>query len=197
MPFEPDGAIWGTLLGSSRVHGNTELAEIAAYKIFAMEPDNSGMYVLLSNLYASLGRWVGKLRVRMRDKGVKKVTGYSWIQIQNKTHTFSVGDHAEKEEIYALMEDLDLRMKRAGYVSKTSEVLHVVEEEEKERMVRYHSERLAVAYGIMRVSPGKPIRVIKNMRVCEDCHSAIKCMAKITGKVSILRDNNRFHHFKD
>ncbi|KAG2305077.1 hypothetical protein Bca4012_064155 [Brassica carinata] len=201
MPFEPDGAIWGTLLGASRVHGNTELAEIAADKIFTMEPENSGMYVLLSNLYASLGRWgdVGKLRVRMRDKGVKKVTGYSWIEIQNKTHTFSVGDefHAERDEIYAFMEDLDLRMKRAGYVSKTSVVLHDVEEEEKERMVRYHSERLAVAYGIMRVSPGKPIRVIKNLRVCEDCHNAIKCMAKITGRVIILRDNNRFHHFKD
>lgn len=95
------------------------------------------------------------------------------------------------------MEDLDLRMKKAGYVSKTSVVLHDVEEEEKERMVRYHSERLAVAYGIMRVPQGKPIRVIKNLRVCEDCHSAIKCMAKITGRVIILRDNNRFHHFKD
>ncbi|CAL9233228.1 unnamed protein product [Arabidopsis halleri] len=201
MPFEPDAAIWGTLLGASRVHGNTELAETAADKIFAMEPENSGMYVLLSNLYASSGRWgdVGKLRVRMRDKGVKKVPGYSWIEIQNKTHTFSVGDefHPEKDEIFAFLEDLDLRMKKAGYVSKTSVVLHDVEEEEKERMVRYHSERLAVAYGIMRVSSGRPIRVIKNLRVCEDCHNAIKYMAKITGRLIILRDNNRFHHFKD
>ncbi|XP_006393385.2 pentatricopeptide repeat-containing protein At4g02750 [Eutrema salsugineum] len=201
MPFEPDGAIWGTLLGASRVHGNTELAETAADKIFAMEPENSGMYVLLSNLYASSGRWgdVGKLRLKMRDKGVKKVPGYSWIEIQNKTHTFSVGDefHPEKDEIYAFLEDLDLRMKKAGYVSKTSVVLHDVEEEEKECMVRYHSERLAVAYGIMRVSSGKPIRVMKNLRVCEDCHNAIKCMAKVTGRLIILRDNNRFHHFKD
>ncbi|KAH0872228.1 hypothetical protein HID58_069590 [Brassica napus] len=116
---------------------------------------------------------------------------YSWIEIQNKTHTFSVWD-----EFHAFMEDLDLRMKRAGYVSKTNVVLHDVEEED-ERMVRYHSERLAVACGIMRVPQGKPIRVIKNLRVCEDCHSAIKCLAKIKGRVIILRDNNRFHHFKD
>ncbi|CAN8321088.1 unnamed protein product [Cochlearia groenlandica] len=201
MPFEPDGAIWGTLLGASRVHGNTELAETAADKIFALEPENSGMYILLSNLYASSGRWgdVDKLRVKMRDKGVKKVTGYSWIEIGTKVHSFSAGDesHHERDEIYAFMEDLDLKMKKAGYVSKTSVVLHDVEEEEKEGMVRYHSERLAVAYGLMRMSPRSTIVVIKNLRVCEDCHNAIKCMSKITGRMITLRDNNRFHHFKD
>ncbi|ESQ30672.1 hypothetical protein EUTSA_v10011306mg [Eutrema salsugineum] len=157
MPFEPDGAMWKTLLSAS------------------------------------------KLRKRMLNQGVKIFKGYSWIEIQNKTHTFYVGGefHPEKDEIYAFLEDLHLRMKKAGYVSKTSVVPHDVEEEEKECMVQYHSERLAVAYGIMRVSSGKPIRVMKNLRVCEDCHSAIKCMAKITGRLIILRDKKRFHHFKD
>ncbi|KAF9592968.1 hypothetical protein IFM89_019272 [Coptis chinensis] len=139
MPFEPDAATWGALLGASRVHGNTKLAEEAAEKIFKMEPDNSGMYVLLSNLYADLGRWsdVGKMRVVMRDRGVKKVPGYSWIEVQNKVHTFSVGDsvHPEKDKIYAFLEDLDRRLKKEGYVSKTKMVLHDVEEEENEHML--------------------------------------------------------------
>ncbi|PQQ15503.1 pentatricopeptide repeat-containing protein [Prunus yedoensis var. nudiflora] len=101
MPFEPDAATWGALLGASRIHGNTELGEKAAQIIFEMEPDNAGMYVLLSNLYAASGRWgeVGKMRLKMKDKGVRKVPGYSWVEVQNKIHTFSVGDsiHPDKE----------------------------------------------------------------------------------------------------
>ncbi|PRQ15919.1 putative tetratricopeptide-like helical domain, DYW domain-containing protein [Rosa chinensis] len=201
MPFEPDAATWGALLGASRIHGNTELGEKAAKIIFEMEPENAGMYVLLSNLYASSGRWgdVGKMRLKMRDKGVRKVPGYSWIEVQNKIHTFSVGDsiHPEKDNIYAFLEELDLKMKREGYVSSTKLVLHDVEEEEKEHMLRHHSEKLAVAFGILSIPAGRPIRVMKNLRVCEDCHNAIKYISKIVGRTIILRDSNRFHHFSE
>ncbi|MQM09564.1 hypothetical protein Taro_042435 [Colocasia esculenta] len=201
MPFEPDATMWGALLGASRVHGNAKLGEEAARRIFEMEPDNSGMYVLLSNLYASSGKWndVRKMRVMMRDKGVRKVPGFSWIEVQNIIHTFSVGDseHPQKEKIYAFLEDLDLRMRKAGYVSSTKMVLHDVEEEEKEHMLKYHSEKLAVAFGILNVPSGRPIRVIKNLRVCEDCHNAIKYISAIESRLIILRDSNRFHHFSN
>ncbi|RWR89077.1 pentatricopeptide repeat-containing protein [Cinnamomum micranthum f. kanehirae] len=199
MPFEPDATMWGALLGASRIHGNTKLGEKAAERIFEMEPDNSGMYVLLSNLYAAAGRWsdVGKMRVTMRERGVKKVPGFSWIEVQNKVHTFSVGDsvHPEREKIYAFLEELDLEIKKLGYVSATKMILHDVEEEEKEHMLKYHSEKLAVAFGILNVPRGRPIRVIKNLRVCEDCHNAIKHISKIVNRSIILRDSNRFHHF--
>ncbi|XP_027167507.1 pentatricopeptide repeat-containing protein At4g02750 [Coffea eugenioides] len=199
MPFEADAATWGALLGASRMHGNAALGEKAAKMIFALEPWNAGMYVLLSNLYASSGRWpdVGKMRLKMRDTGVKKVPGYSWVEVQNKIHTFSVGDstHPESHRIYAFLEELDLRMKHEGYVSSTKLVLHDVEEEEKEYMLRYHSEKLAVAFAILNIPTGRPIRVIKNLRVCEDCHTAIKYISKIVGRLIIVRDSNRFHHF--
>ncbi|KAK0586564.1 hypothetical protein LWI29_008956 [Acer saccharum] len=199
MPFKPDAATWGALLGACRIHGNTELGEKAAEVIFELEPDNAGMYVLLSNLYAASGRWhdVSKMRLKMRDKGVKKVTGFSWLEVQNKIHTFSVGDtrHPERGRIYAYLEELELRMKKDGYVHTTKLVLHDVGEEEKEHMLRYHSEKLAVAYGILSIPAGRPIRVIKNLRVCEDCHNAIKHISKIENRLIILRDNNRFHHF--
>ncbi|XP_034672895.1 pentatricopeptide repeat-containing protein At4g02750 [Vitis riparia] len=199
MPFEPDAATWGALLGASRIHGNTELGEKAAKMIFEMEPDNSGMYVLLSNLYAASGRWgdVGRMRLRMRDRGVKKVPGYSWVEVQNKIHTFTVGDsvHPERDRIYTFLEELDLKMKKEGYVSSTKLVLHDVEEEEKVHMLKYHSEKLAVAFGILAIPAGRPIRVIKNLRVCEDCHNAMKHISKIVGRLIILRDSHRFHHF--
>ncbi|KGN63866.1 pentatricopeptide repeat-containing protein At4g02750 [Cucumis sativus] len=201
MPFYPDAATWGALLGASRIHGDTELGEKAAEKVFEMEPDNSGMYVLLSNLYAASGRWreVREMRSKMRDKGVKKVPGYSWVEIQNKTHIFTVGDcsHPEAERIYAYLEELDLELKKDGFVSSTKLVLHDVEEEEKEHMLKYHSEKLAVAFGILSIPPGRPIRVIKNLRVCEDCHNAIKHISKITQRQIIVRDSNRFHHFSE
>lgn len=199
MPIEPDSATWGALLGASRMHGNTQLGENAAKMVFEMEPENSGFYVLLSNLYAASGRWsdVGKMRLKMKDKGVKKVPGYSWVEVQNRIHTFSVGDvlHEEKDKIYAFLEDLDLKMKKEGYVSSTKLVLHDVEEEEKEHMLRFHSEKLAVAFAILKLPAGRPIRVMKNLRVCEDCHSAIKYISRIVGRLIILRDSNRFHHF--
>ncbi|XP_027342459.1 pentatricopeptide repeat-containing protein At4g02750-like [Abrus precatorius] len=201
MPFEPDAATWGALLGASRVHGNTELGEKAAEMVFEMEPHNPGMYILLSNLYAASGRWVdvGKMRLKMREVGVQKIPGYSWVEVQNKIHTFTVGDHFHPEigKIYAFLEDLNLKMKREGYVSSTKSVLHDVEEEEKEHMLKYHSEKLAVAFGILTIPAGRPIRVMQNLRVCEDCHNAIKHISKIVGRLIILRDSYRFHHFSD
>ncbi|CAA0832420.1 Pentatricopeptide repeat-containing protein [Striga hermonthica] len=200
MPSDPDPATWGALLGASRIHGNTALGEKAARMIFALEPWNTGMYVLLSNLYASTGRWtdVNKMRSRMRDVGANKSPGYSWVEVQGAIHTFCVGDtsHAESERIYAFLDELELRIKDDGYVSATKIVLHDVEEEEKQHMLKYHSEKLAMAYGIMRIPGSGPVRVFKNLRVCEDCHTAAKHMAKVVGRLIILRDPNRFHHFQ-
>ena len=201
MPFEPDAAAWGALLGASRIHGNTKLAEMAAELVFEMEPENGGMYVLLSNLYAASGRWadVSKMRLKMRDTGVKKIPGCSWLEIQNKIHMFSAGDscHPDRDKIYAYLEELDFKMRQEGYVASTNLILHDVDEEEKEHMLKYHSEKLAVAFGILSIPAGRPIRVIKNLRVCEDCHNAIKYISKIVGRLIILRDSNRFHHFRE
>ncbi|EPS65029.1 tetratricopeptide-like helical [Genlisea aurea] len=201
MPFEPDASTWGALLGASRIHGNAEIAETAAERIFSLEPWNAGMYVLLSNLYAASGRWpdVDRLRLKMRDSGVNKEPGYSWIEVENRIHTFSVGDsmHPERERIYEFLDGLELLLKGSGYVSATKLVLHDVEEEDKQQMLMYHSEKLAVAYGIMKTPAGRPIRVFKNLRVCADCHTAIKHVSKIKRTLIVLRDPNRFHHFQD
>ncbi|KZV46514.1 pentatricopeptide repeat-containing protein [Dorcoceras hygrometricum] len=134
---------------------------------------------------------------RIQPDEVTMIPGYSWVEVQNKIHTFSVGDfaHPESEIILAFLEELDLRMKLDGYISTTKLVLHDVEEEEKQQMLKYHSEKLAVAYGIIKTPKGRPLHVFKNLRVCEDCHTAIKHMAKITERLIILRDPNRFHHF--
>lgn len=96
-----------------------------------------------------------------------------------------------------MLEKLGGLLREIGYCPDGSFVLHDVDEEEKFHNLRYHSEKLAVAYGLLKVPEGMPIRVMKNLRVCGDCHSAIKLIAKVTRREIILRDANRFHHFKD
>eukprot|EP01018_Ginkgo_biloba_P019138 Gb_38417 [translate_table: standard] len=201
MPLQPNADVWGALLGACRIHFNIMLAEHVAESLFKLEPKNCGHYVLLSNIYAEAGRWndVAKVRIMMRNKGLKKTAGCSWIELNNKVHLFLAGDrsHPQCEEIYAMLETLSEQMKEAGYVPNKNFVLLKVGDEEKEHMLCSHSEKLAIAFGLINTTSGVPIRVMKNLRVCTDCHNATKFISKIVRREIIVRDANRFHHFKD
>jgi hypothetical protein len=105
--------------------------------------------------------------------------------------------HPQSKELHEYLETLSQRMKKEGYVPDTSCVLHNVDEEEKETMLCGHSERLAIAFGLLNTYPGTTIRVAKNLRVCNDCHAATKFISKIVDREIILRDVRRFHHFKN
>jgi hypothetical protein len=83
------------------------------------------------------------------------------------------------------------------YIPDTRYVLHDIDQEAKEQALLYHSERLAIAYGLISTPARTPLRIIKNLRICGDCHNAIKIMSRIVGRELIVRDNKRFHHFKD
>ncbi|KAL1318222.1 hypothetical protein HN51_070497 [Arachis hypogaea] len=201
MPLEPDACIWGALLSSCRVHHNLSLGEIAAEKLFLLEPDNPGNYILLSNIYASKGMWdeVDRIRDVMKSKGLRKNPGYSWIEIGNKVHMLVAGDksHPQMQEILEKLEKLSAEMKKCGHLPKTGLVLHDVEEQEKEQILCGHSEKLAVVLGLLNTSPGQPLQVIKNLRICSDCHAVIKFISSLEGREIFVRDTNRFHHFKD
>eukprot|EP01018_Ginkgo_biloba_P002412 Gb_32528 [translate_table: standard] len=199
MPFEPDAVVWKALLGACRIHGNVELGERAAEYLFEWEPQNASTYVLLSNVYSAAGRWddAAKVRKMMKDRGVKKQAGCSWIEVKNRVHRFVAGDrsHPQSEEIYAMSERMARQMREAGYVPDTNFVLHDVEEEIKEQSLCYHSEKLAITFGLISTLPGMPIRIVKNLRVCGDCHAAIKFISKIAIREIVVRDSSRFHHF--
>ncbi|XP_015887852.3 putative pentatricopeptide repeat-containing protein At3g23330 [Ziziphus jujuba] len=200
MHITPTGSVWSTLLAACRVHKNVELAEKVAEEIFKVDPGNMGAYILLSNIYSAARRWkdAAKLRVSMRDKGMRKVPACSWIEVKNKVHAFVAGDksHVCYDRINDALNVLMEQMEREGYVANTNEVLHDVEEEQKKYLLSNHSERLAIAFGIISTPAGTTIRVTKNIRVCLDCHTAIKFMSKIVGREIVVRDNSRFHHFK-
>lgn len=202
MPFEPDAIGWAALLGACRSQGNIELGSRVAEQLFKLEPANAAPYVVLANMYASAGRWndVSRVRKMMKDRGVKKQPGCSWIDINKRVHAFVAEDssHPQMDEIYATLETLAIRMKEAGYVPDTKfALLHDVGEEYKKDVLSHHSEKLALAFGLMNTPSGTTIQIIKNLRVCGDCHTAFKFISMITEREIIVRDANRFHHFKN
>lgn len=200
MPMEPDVLIWGALLSGSRMHGNIETCEVALRKLIELEPSNSGAYVLLSNVYAKMGRWKDARHIRylMEANGIKKVPGCSSVEVGGDIHEFFAGDesHPETRKIYLMLEEIMNRLKMEGYVVDTKEVLLDLDEEAKEISVSLHSEKLAVAFALLKTNPGTPIHVVKNLRICGDCHEAIKFISRVYNREIIVRDCNRFHHFR-
>ncbi|CAK9210480.1 unnamed protein product [Sphagnum troendelagicum] len=201
MPFEPHVAPWMALLGACRIHGNVEMGERVAKQILELDPENSAGYVLLSNIYAAAGNMHLSKNVEQqrKERGVKKHPGRTWIEVNNEVHTFVVDDqdHPQMIEIRAELQRLSGLMHDAGYVPDTNFVLHDVEEEEKLFHLCHHSEKLAIALGLINTPPGTPLRIRKNLRVCEDCHTSVKFISKVVGRAIMVRDVNRFHHFED
>ncbi|KAK6927095.1 E motif [Dillenia turbinata] len=201
MPMVPSASVWLSLLGACSIHGNSELAEKACCHVFHLEPNNHGAFVLLSNTYAKAGNWerVSCLRKQMRESGVKKEKGCSLIEVDGTVHEFLVGDNSNplSEKIYSKLDELVTRLKSVGYVPNKSELLQLVEEEEvKEQALYQHSEKLAISFGLISTSPLVPIRIVKNIRVCGDCHSFAKLVSEVYDRQILLRDRYRFHHFK-
>lgn len=201
MPFVPDIVLWQTLLGACKTYGNVELAEIASRKLVEMGSDSCGDFVLLSNIYATYKRWndVGRVREAMKIRDVKKVPGFSYTEVNGVLHKFVNGDqrHPSWREIYAKLDEIMYRIKEHGYVPGTRFVLHDIGEEDKEYALSYHSEKLAVAFGLLKTSQETPVQVIKNLRICVDCHAVIKLVSKIYNREIIVRDRARFHRFKE
>ncbi|OVA19803.1 Pentatricopeptide repeat [Macleaya cordata] len=203
MPIRANEVVWATLLlGLSRIGigEHFELAEKVGKRVIELEPDSCGRYVLLSNLYAGKNQWDDSLRIRkeMKSRGIEKIPGYSWIEVNGLVHQFIAGDrsHVQTDEIYMMMEEMRRRVKLAGgHVSGTAEVLFDIEEEEKENSLYFHSEKLAIALGLISTTPGSLIRIVKNLRVCNDCHSFIKVLSQVFNRHIIARDRSRFHHF--
>ena len=199
MPTMPDIVLWQTLLGASRTHKNVEIAETVSRKLVEMGSNHCGDFVLLSNVYAARERWadVGRVREAMKNRDVKKVPLLSYIEGDGLIHKFYNADksHESWREIYAKLDEIRFRVKEYGYVAETSFVLHDIGEEDKENVLGHHSEKLAVAFGLVSTREGTPIQVIKNLRICGDCHFVIKLISKIYDREIIVRDRVRFHRF--
>ncbi|CAN4120806.1 unnamed protein product [Withania somnifera] len=186
MPLEPDYVIWGALF---------------LLKLLQLEPKHAGGYVFLSNVYLGAGKWddVERVRSSMKSKNVEKDPGWISMEVDGQLHTFVAGDnaHTRKQEIYSKLEEIITGAKQQGYMPESGWVLHYIDEEEKAGALGSHSEKLALAFGLISTDPGVIITIVKNLRVCGDCHSLMKYFSRMSQRVIVLRDIKRFHRFKD
>lgn len=200
MPLEPNDVIWSAFLAACRVHKDQEMAALAADMLSKSAKEKTGIQVLLSNIYASVGKWddVAKVRTHMKEKGMKKNPGSSSIEVNGAVYEFTSGDesHPENALTASMLEEMKCRLGEAGYLPDLTNVLLDVDEREKEFLLGRHSEKLAIAFGLISSGQGLPIRVVKNLRMCSDCHSFAKIVSKVYAREIVIRDNNRFHFFR-
>ncbi|KAL6007183.1 Pentatricopeptide repeat-containing protein [Asimina triloba] len=201
MPMKPNAAVWGALLRACRMHGNLDLGVRVGNILIELDPGHGGRYVHLASVFAAAGQWDKAVMVRklMKDRGVSKLPGCSLLDLNGTVHEFFAGDRTqpETEEIYHMWSRILKRLRQEGYVPRTQNLLLDLEEEEKETAINHHSEKLAIAFGLIKTKPGTALRIVKNLRVCEDCHTATKLISRIYGREIVVRDRMRFHLFKD
>ncbi|KAK9149276.1 hypothetical protein Scep_008033 [Stephania cephalantha] len=200
MNLEPDFSVWTALLRASRVHGNMRLAIHAAENLIEIEPRNLIVRRLLTQLYGLDGRAVDSLTKRKPRKrnGTTSILGLSWLEVKNKVYSFMTGDHCMpySDSIYAQLDNISRKIKAMGPDSHKSELC--IEEEEKEEICGVHSEKLAIAFALLS-SPDSLscIRIIKNFRMCGDCHRAAKLVSLMHRQEIYVHDSKILHHFKD
>ncbi|XP_028754597.1 pentatricopeptide repeat-containing protein At5g65570 [Neltuma alba] len=197
----PDVVLWRTLLSACRNHGEVDMAERVTRKVLELAPGDEGTHILLSNLYASAGKWnqVIQMKSTIRDLKVKKNPAMSWVDVDREVHTFMAGDlsHPRAHEICETLLELIEKVKTLGYNPDTKFVMQDIEEEKKITSLYYHSEKLAIAFTLWKTNGRtSSIRIFKNLRVCGDCHNWIKFVSLLSGREIIARDAKRFHHFK-
>ena len=180
MPVQPDAAVWGALLGACKIHRDVATAEVAFRQVAALEPENVGYYVLMANIYLDAGVSGGAASVRAaaRRHGLRKDPGMSYVELRGMVHGFVADDvsHPQAAEIYRVAAELEVA---CGGTADGG----------------LHSERLAVAFGLMNTELGEKIVVIKNLRVCDDCHLFLCRASAVIGREIVVRDATRFHHF--
>ncbi|XP_061347403.1 pentatricopeptide repeat-containing protein At5g50390, chloroplastic [Gastrolobium bilobum] len=200
VSFEPTTNMWAALLTACRMNENLELGKFAAEKLYGMEPEKLCNYVVLLNIYNSSGKLkeaAGVLQT-LKKKGLRMLPACSWIEVKKQPYYFLCGDksHTQTKEIYQKVDNLMVEISRHGYVVEDETLLPDVDEEE-QRILKYHSEKLAIAFGLINTLDWTPLQITQGHRVCFDCHNAIKLIAMVTGREIVVRDASRFHHFRN
>ncbi|KAF9621059.1 hypothetical protein IFM89_016083 [Coptis chinensis] len=201
MPMNPNATILGALLSACSIHRNFDLGKRLGKTLIEADPNHAGRYIQLATTFSATGEWDQAVKVRkmMKDRGVTKFPGCSSIELNGVVHEFYVRDwsHPQMKEINLMWDRIMVRLRQVGYIPMTGNLLLDLEEEEKETAIHRHSEKLAIAFGLINSEPGTKIRVVKNLRVCDDCHTATKLISEIYSREIVVRDRTRFHLFKD
>ncbi|XP_058099390.1 pentatricopeptide repeat-containing protein At3g56550 isoform X2 [Magnolia sinica] len=200
-PSGEDPVLWRTLLSACKIHQNVEMGEAAMTNLVRIKASNAGDCILLCRMYAEAGNWQGVVRMRklIKDQGIKTTPGWSWIEVKGSIRRFVVGDksHNDYEEIHQKLKEMIHRAALVGYVEeKFAMTVPESLEQWSEDSDHYHSEKLAIAFGLAKTPEGMTLRVVKNLRVCKDCHSLTKFISKAFSREIIVRDRVDEIHLK-
>ncbi|KAL0335624.1 UNVERIFIED_CONTAM: Pentatricopeptide repeat-containing protein [Sesamum radiatum] len=201
MRIKPDAAMWRTLLGACRIHRHVALGEQVVEHLTELKAEEAGDYILLLNIYSSTGNSekVVEVRKMMKDKGIQTTPASSTIELKGQVHEFFADDilHPRKKEIYEMLGEINQQLRIAGYVAEIIPEVQNREAKTEPYVLSYHSEKLAIAFGVLATPPGTTIRVAKDLRICMDCHNFSKILSAVYNRKLVIRDRNRFHHFRD
>lgn len=202
MPMKPNAIVFGSLLSGCRIHGRIELGKQIAETLISIDSRHGGRYIQAAGIFADAGDWEGSVRgrERMKERGVRKLRGCSSITVNGIVHEF-YASNASHPRIEHITRNLDRVLERLrveeGYRPAVDQFLVDLEDEEKEAAISQHSEKLAMAFGLIATEPKETIRIFKNLRVCKDCHTVAKLISKIYGRRIVMRDKSRFHVFEN
>ncbi|KAK9107983.1 hypothetical protein Syun_023994 [Stephania yunnanensis] len=209
MPIPPNEVVIGSVLAACALHGKFQLGEHMLQELAQLDPLNTEYHMLLSNMYSLAGKVdeARSFRRVLKSRGIRKLPGMSSIRVNGQVHRFTSGDksHFRTQDVYIKLDEIIRRLRSAGYVPNVASQIFSVSEggiddakevEEKEQMLFSHSEKLAIAFGLISTGPGAPLHIFKNLRICLDCHSAVKLISDIYQREIVIRDRNRFHCFR-
>ncbi|KAL1210341.1 Pentatricopeptide repeat-containing protein [Cardamine amara subsp. amara] len=185
--MEPNVDLWETLMNVSRVHGDLELGDRCQDMVEQLDASR-----------LNKESKAGLVPVKSSDLVKEK------LQRMAKGPNFAIGlmtagdiSRPENREFYMALKSLKEHMVEIGYVPESKLALHDVDKESKDENLFNHNEKFAFIVQFLNTPVRSPIRVLKNLRVCVDCHNALKLMSKIVGRLLVSRDAKRFHHMKD
>lgn len=200
MNFDPDAMSWKCLLAGCWNHRNLELGRIASENLLRLNPDDTAGYILLFNLCVSHEKWeeAARIRKKMMEKNLRKGVSCSWTTAKGKWHRFIVGDrhHPQTKEIYEKLKEIDSPDSNSEDRSLLTEEDAFSVLPERRQQLLEHSERLAIAFGLLSTPRNSPVLIFKNLRACRDCHDFAKHVSRVAKREIVIRDSSRFHHFK-
>lgn len=193
MPIDPDSSTWSALLTACRIHGNIGLAVRAGESLLDLEPGNFLIHQLIFQAYALCGKLedASKMRKLEKENASRKSLGKCWIEVKNTVHTFLTGDQSSDVE-YSWIQRIKGEVK-----GPDTQYGLCIEEEEREEISGVHSEKLALAFALIGSPASKVIRMVKNLRMCDDCHRTAKYISMTYGCEIYLNDSKCLHYFKN
>ncbi|CAL5055334.1 unnamed protein product [Urochloa decumbens] len=197
---QPTDTAWRSLLNACRIHGDLDLAERALQELRRLGAANAGDYVIVAGMHARAKEWdaAAALRTEAADAGLAQAPGFSAVEVRGEVHRFVSQDmsHPRSRDIYEMLHQMEWQLRFEGYEPDTSELALDAGEEEKRRVVAAHSQKLAMAFGLLSTPEGAPVRVVTNLRMSKECHAYSALISEIFGREIVVRDRNRFHRFR-